>query len=215
LGENGPDFDFGASALLIPLGGGKDILVAGQKSGTVYGMDPDKGTVIWRSQLGAGSALGGVEFGMATDGKLVFVANADMVTQAPNKRPGLFALDPATGKELWYAATPKVACGWSGGSRCYNSNSAAPIVIPGAVIAGSTDGWLRAYDPKDGKVLWGMDTAGRTYDTINGVKAQRGGVIDAGGAIVADGMVFVMSGYVANVGGVPDNVLLALSVEGK
>jgi polyvinyl alcohol dehydrogenase (cytochrome) len=96
-----------------------------------------------------------------------------------------------------------------------NSNSAAPIVIPGAVLAGTIDGHLRAYDPADGRITWTFNSAGQKYRTINGTPDQGGGAIDAGGAIVAEGMVFLMSGYVANMGGVPNNVLLALSVDGE
>ncbi len=53
----GPDFDFGSSPILRSVEGGKQILIAGQKSGVVWGLDPDqKGKIVWRSALGAGSA---------------------------------------------------------------------------------------------------------------------------------------------------------------
>jgi polyvinyl alcohol dehydrogenase (cytochrome) len=192
------------------------VLLAGQKSGVVYGLDPDAGgKVVWRNKLGQGSALGGVEFGMASDGKTAFVAIADSVGPLTGRKPGLYAVDPAKGEVRWATPSPKVTCGWKGGTLCVNGNSAAPVMIPGAVIAGTMDGHIRAYDPATGKIGWDFDTAGQKYATINGVKDQGGGAVDAGGAIVADGMVFVMSGYVANLGGFPNNVLLALSVDGK
>lgn len=216
LGEAGPDHDFGASPVLITLPGGKDMLLAGQKSGVVYGLDPDaKGKTVWNAKIGLGGALGGVEFGMATDGKTAFVGIADAVGNSPARSPGLYALDPATGKVVWKTPSPKVACGWTGGSRCVNGNSAAPVMIPGAILAGTIDGHMRAYDAKTGQITWDFDTAGQKYQTINGVKDQGGGAIDAGGGVVAEGMVFLMSGYVANMGGYPNNVLLAFSVEGK
>ncbi len=216
LGEQGPDHDFGASPVLVSLRGGKDMLLAGQKSGVVYGLDPDaSGKVVWKNKIGLGGALGGVEFGMATDGATAFVGIADAVGQGPDHKPGLYALDPATGQVVWAMPSPKVPCGWTGGSRCVNGNSAAPIVIPGAVIAGTIDGHMRAYDPKTGQIVWDFDSAGQKYDTINGVKGQGGGAVDAGGGVVAEGMLFMMSGYVANMGGYPNNVLLALSVDGK
>jgi len=54
--------------------------------------------------------------------------------------------------------------------------------------------------------VWDVDTM-RTFETVNGVPA-RGGSIDGPGAVIANGMVFIGSGYPRN-GGVPGNVLLA------
>jgi polyvinyl alcohol dehydrogenase (cytochrome) len=51
------------------------------------------------------------------------------------------------------------------------------------------------------------------YTTVNGVKAH-GGSLDGPGAVVAGGMLYVNSGY-AFFGGMPGNVLLAFSVDGK
>src|SRR6202042_1174526 len=49
--SNGPDFDFGSSAVLASLSNGRRILVAGQKSGVVTALDPDHGgEIVWRWQ---------------------------------------------------------------------------------------------------------------------------------------------------------------------
>ena len=40
--SNGPDWDFGASPMLVTLPGGRRLLLAGQKSGIVHALDPDK-----------------------------------------------------------------------------------------------------------------------------------------------------------------------------
>ena len=53
----------------------------------------------------------------------------------------------------------------------------------------------------------------REYETVNGVPA-RGGSLDGPGPVIAGGMVYVNSGYGA-MGGIPGNVLVAFSVEGK
>jgi polyvinyl alcohol dehydrogenase (cytochrome) len=90
--------------------------------------------------------------------------------------------------------------------------SAAVSAIPGAVFSGALDGHLRAYSSKDGSVIWDFDTA-REFPTVNG-KPAHGGSIDAAGAAVAGGMVFATSGY-AQWGGMPGNVLLVFSVDGK
>jgi polyvinyl alcohol dehydrogenase (cytochrome) len=126
----GHDYDFGASPILVPLSNGKDVLVAGQKSGTVFGIDPGSGAVLWRTQVGVGGVLGGIEWGMAADGQRLYVANADVLA-AENGRPGLFALDPATGKDIWYTPSPRTACSWANGAPCFNAQSASPFAIPG------------------------------------------------------------------------------------
>jgi polyvinyl alcohol dehydrogenase (cytochrome) len=210
----GHDYDFGASPVLLTLGTGRDLLLAGQKSGVVFGIDPDTGDVRWRTQVGAGGFLGGVEWGMASDGARLYVANADMIT-AEKGRPGLFALDPTTGKDLWYTSSPRVGCHWPSGIPCFDAQSAAPSAIPGIIFAGATDGHERAYASADGKVLWDFDTAGQTYRTINGVGEQTGGPIDVSSGTIADGMLFLISGYLGVAGGGADNVLLAFSVDGR
>jgi polyvinyl alcohol dehydrogenase (cytochrome) len=237
----GPDYDFGASPILFHLPGGKDIVLAGQKSGETYGLDPDTGRLIWKTKVGTGSALGGVEWGMAADGKRLYVTISDIIPlfdealKAQGKgpvegepagppKPGLYALDPATGKILWSAPAPVAPCHYAGdqsrsyaGGACIRAQSAAPSVIPGVVFSGTTDGWFRAYDAATGKIIWADSTTSRTYDTLNQVKAQPGGAIDGLGAAVADGMVYVMSGFngATRTGGNGVNVLLAYSVDGR
>ena len=200
----GRDYDFGASPILLPLADGRDILAAGQKSGAVFGIDTASGAVLWHTQVGAGGFLGGILWGMAADKRYVYVANADVVVAGGDGRPALFALDPATGKDVWYAPAPKVPCSWTSGAPCFNAQSAAPFAIPGAVFAGTTDGHERAYAAADGRVLWDFDT-GRPSS----------GAIDVSSGSLADGMVFLISGYRSVLGGSSDNILLAFSVDGR
>src|SRR5262249_33741091 len=48
--ERGPDFDFGSSAMMVKANG-RDMLIAGQKSGIVYGFDPEKkGAIVWQTR---------------------------------------------------------------------------------------------------------------------------------------------------------------------
>ncbi|WP_460960561.1 outer membrane protein assembly factor BamB family protein [Spirosoma litoris] len=209
----GPDFDFGMAPILTKLPSGKEILLVGQKAGIVYGLSPDNGKVIWQTRIGRGGALGGIHWGMATDGKYVYAANADnkfginpKVDSLIKPEPGLFALDAATGKIIWKTAAP--AC--EGKKGCIEANSAAPTVIPGLVFAGALDGHIRAYSTTDGKILWDYDTA-KEYQAVNGI-AGKGGSIDGSAPVVADGMVFVNSGY-GLFGELPGNVLLAFEIE--
>jgi polyvinyl alcohol dehydrogenase (cytochrome) len=202
--EAGPDFDFGTSTILKTLPDGKDILIAGQKSGVVYGLDPDdKGKILWQKRLGKGSALGGVEWGHAADDHLVYAAISDRLVRNDGA-PGLYALDLATGEQKWFAPPADVP-GMKG-------HSAAVSVIPGVVFSGALNGRFSAYSAENGAVLWNFDT-NRKFDTVNGVDAK-GGSIDGPGPTIAHGMVYVNSGY-GLFGGVPGNVLLAFSIDGK
>ena len=209
----GPDHDFGMAPILVKQPDGRDLLVVGQKSGFVYGLSPDDGKVIWKTRIGRGGALGGIHWGMATDGKMVYASNADnkygidpKVDSLFKPAPGLFALDVATGNVAW--KTPAPSC--EGKKGCLEANSAAPTVIPGIVFAGTLDGHLRAYSATDGKILWDYDTV-KDYESVNGIKGK-GGSIDGPGPVIADGMVFVQSGY-GQFGELPGNVLLAFEVE--
>jgi polyvinyl alcohol dehydrogenase (cytochrome) len=236
---NGPDYDYGASAIVVSMKNGKDVILSGQKSGVVHALDAKTGKVLWNNAVGVGSSLGGVEWGMATDGKTVYASNSDLVRESekylqdtglmdksvfvPAPKPGLTAIDIATGKTIWHYATPQTDCHYAAGTTrgrapgCFHANSQAVTLIPGAIFAGSTQGQFRAHDPKTGKVIWEYDTTAQTYDTINGVKGQAGGSIDSMAATVANGVVYVMSGYAgsAGVGNNNPNVLLAFSVDGK
>lgn len=222
----GPDYDFGQPPILVSLGGGKRALVIGQKSGMVHAIDPDqKGKVLWQTRAGQGSALGGSQWGSAADGNNVYVAISDVgiggvpdpkspqgfrLTLNPKKGGGLHALDLKTGKIVWSAA-PSTACA-SGRSDCSPAQSAAVTAIPDVVFSGAMDGHLRAYSTPSGAVLWDIDTA-HEFETVNG-KAAKGGSMDAAGPAIVNGMVFVNSGY-GQWGGMPGNVLLAFSVDGK
>jgi len=227
----GPDHDFGATPILMTLKGGKQVLVAGQKSGVAYGFDPDNGALLWKTTLGVGSALGGIEWGIGADDHTVYVPVSDFgqvmaefrpgATPGPAGKPGLNAIDAVTGKVLWSTPAPKAPCRYASDgdkpSHCVRSQSAAPAVIPGFVFQGALDGWFRAYDAKTGKIVWEHSTTAQTYDTVNGVKGQPGGGIDGMGPTVANGMVFTMSGNngAARVGSNGVNVLLAYSPDGK
>lgn len=201
----GPDFDFSASPILTRLPGGGDMIIATQKSGVGYGLDPDKnGRLVWEYRWGAGSPIGGV-WGAAVDGHAAYFAVADIVSPTPG---GVHAVDPATGKQLWYAPPAKPLCGT--GQGCSAVQAAALTTIRGAVFSGSHDGGIRAYDSGTGKVIWTYDT-NREFVTVNGVKA-RGGSIDGPGPVVAGRTLYVTSGN-GGMFGLPGNVLLAFEPE--
>jgi polyvinyl alcohol dehydrogenase (cytochrome) len=216
---NGPDFDFAASPILVTLASGRRLLIAGQKSGIVHAVDPDKnGEIVWQTRVGLGGTMGGVQWGSAADAQNVYVANSDIgrimltysnFTDADSKRGGgLYALRLETGEKVWF--TPPFDCGTR--ARCSPAQSAAVSAFPGIAFSGSVDGHMRAYSTTDGKVLWDYDTE-RPYETVNGVEA-RGGSIDGPGPAIGSGLIVFNSGY-HTAGGQPGNVLLAFSVDGK
>jgi polyvinyl alcohol dehydrogenase (cytochrome) len=200
----GPDFDFSASPLLAT-SGTRQILVVPQKSGIAHALDPDTGDVIWKYRFGQGSGLGG-QWGAASDGENVYFGVGDGQSQNPG---GIRAVKLATGQEIWSVPGPNPRL-CAGQPRCASGQGGAVTLIPGAVIAGSHDGGLRAYSTADGKVLWQFDT-NREFTTVNGVKAT-GASIDGSPLIVANGMIFVNSGY-GGIAARTGNVFLAFGVE--
>jgi polyvinyl alcohol dehydrogenase (cytochrome) len=210
----GADADFAASTILVRLSSGRQVLVAGQKSGIVYGLDPRAGgRLLWKTKLGVGGVFGGIEWGMAAIGGTVFAPISDNMPTHPTDtpRPGLGAIDAATGRVLWWTPTPAPQCAW-GPSDCRPAQSQAITAIAGIVFSGAQDGHLRAYDAQDGHIVWDFDT-GKRFPAVNAESAA-GGSLDAGGPVVADGIVYVNSGYGQFLGH-GGNVLLALSIGGK
>ena len=200
----------------------RDVLVAGQKSGVVYALDPaNKGKVLWQTRVGKGGTNGGVQWGMASDGRNVYVSVSDVVRLQsvtgpapvgdaqldPAQGGGLTALDISDGTKVWFAASTPCNPPRPG---CSPAQPAAVTAIPGVVFSGSMDGHIRAFSTTDGKLLWDFDTE-KSYRTVNGAPAK-GGSLDGAGPVIAGGMLFVNSGY-PRFGGTPGNVLLAFGVD--
>ena len=191
----GPDYDFGASPILRTLPDGHRVLVAGQKSGMVWGHDPDRsGAVIWKVQLPEKLALGEITFGGAADDQYAYFGVSSL---------GVAAIDLATGERKWVApvkaAGPRLGIG------------AAMSVIPGAVFGGGYDGILRGFRTTNGELLWQFSMVAE-FQTANGIVAK-GGSMGSAGPTIAGGMLFAGSGYIFGERGTPGNVLLAFAVE--
>lgn len=191
----GPDFDFGAPPILTTLANGQDIILAGQKSGMVYAMDPEnKGRTLWAIRAGMGGYKGGIHWGMASDGETLFVGIADTPGHRQSVGParsGIHAYDPATG-ELRWARLERGRCE-EARMRCYAAASAPVTATDELVFVGGLDGVLRIHSSRSGELLWSYDTV-RVYDTVNGV-AAKGGSIDSSGAVLIDGKLILNSGY--------------------
>jgi polyvinyl alcohol dehydrogenase (cytochrome) len=208
--EHGPAFDFSAPPVLVAGSGGRDMVLAGQKSGYVHALDAETGNLVWRQKLGRGGFAGGIHWGMAADARALYVPIADTEFQGQGhgeRRPGLFAMDPATGEQLWFTASED-SCPATRRPACDAGLSAAITALPGAVLAGGYDGWLRAYDSASGQVIWSFDTT-VPLTTISGETAH-GGSLEGGGPLVADGKLFITSGSLYG-GRMPGNVLIVLA----
>jgi polyvinyl alcohol dehydrogenase (cytochrome) len=184
---------FLSSPLLRTLASGNQVILAGQRSGVMYSLDPDHGgEILWQTKIApAGAAAGGIAWGSAADYKNVYIGLSGLLADPANGGGSLTALEIKTGIARWHTATPTPACAWKDGN-CWHALSQAVTVVPGGAFAGSLDGHLRAYSTIDGKVLWDFDTA-QTLHTLNGVAAV-GGSLDRGGATIVNGMLYVNSG---------------------
>ncbi len=185
----GPDFDLGTPPMLATLPDGRDVIVAAQKSGNAFAIDPDKeGALLWQYHAGEGSIWGGIQWGAAVDGDRAYFPVSDIRTPKPG---GLHAVKAATGERAWYVPPPPLRC--ASGTGCSAALISAPTLIPGVLFSGSNDGALRAHSTKDGSVIWEFDT-NREFETLNGVKAG-GGAIQGPGPTIAGGMLYLNSGY--------------------
>ena len=209
------DHDFGASIVLARRADGHDVVLAGQKSGTLYALDPDaQGKVLWKHSFGAGSAIGGIHWGLAFDGARVF-APMNTFPGAAGKDPGevagLHAVAVDSGTVLW-SYYPQPDCSGDRKARVrtcatVTGMTGAPAVIAGAVVEGSADGFLRAFDVNSGELLFQFDTT-QPVTTANGVPGT-GGALDNASIVAANGYLFVNSGYGLIGGQTPGNLFLA------
>ena len=218
----GPDLDFASSPILRILPDGRRIILAGQKSGVMHAIDPDRdGEILWQHRVGKGGLAGGIQWGSAADAKQVYVALSDIgmvpisdsdvgwaVRLDGTVGGGMFALDIESGKRNWHV--PPVGC--NGRPKCSPAQSGAVSALPGVVFSGSVDGHLRGYATDTGEVVWDYN-ADQEYESTNGVKT-RGGSFDGPGPTIVDGMMYVNSGY-GFWGGMSGNALIAFSVNGE
>ena len=197
----GPDFDFGSGPNLFTIPGAKgkpqSVVGAGQKSGQYWTLDAATGAVIWKTQVGPGSSLGGIEWGSATDGQRIYVAIGNFFRLAYPGHPELgqagsfAALDLATGAILWQVADPNAGV-----------DLAAVSTSNGVVFAGSMSGKMLALNAATGGTLWSYQGAGSS---------------NAGAAIDDNGTVYWGNGY-GHLGpavGTPGNTFYAFSAGGQ
>ena len=197
----GPDFDFGAAPVLADNG---NALIAGDKGGNVYSLDPDNGGVNWTRKISSGGNLGGIHWGMAVDVDTIYVAATDLsvnkassindsvtdrLSLVDNARPGIYALDLNSGGLVWETHPTHNYQG----AQTPSLYSAALSVTNDVLFAASLDGVVKAFSILTGAELWSLDTAIPVTD-INGVSGN-GGTIDSVGVVIAGDNLLINSGY--------------------
>ena len=192
----GPDSDFSASPMLKTLPNGKQLLIAGQKSGNVWAYDPDnKGAVVWRTALVPNPN----EFG----GKIIWGGASDKDAAYFGLGPGgIASVALKDGERKWFTPLTPAA------DMAKHPGQDGPLTaIEGVVFSGGWDGVLRALSTADGHVVWTYNTV-HDYETVNGI-AAKGGSMGAAGPVIVGGTLFTTSGYIGVKNGMPGNVLLA------
>jgi polyvinyl alcohol dehydrogenase (cytochrome) len=185
----GPDHDFAQGPALFKAivdGRSRDLVGAGQKSGVYWALDRDTGAVVWQIEVGPGSALGGMEWGSATDGTRIDVAVVNYAKHPwtllgngsdAGKTIGYgfwSALDVNSGEIIWQTADPNV-----GAVDMAAVTVANGVVFAGSMAAGAGAHTMFALDAASGDILWSFPSGG----SVNG------------GAAVVDGVVYWGSGY--------------------
>ena len=185
---DGPDYDFGTGPNLFttanPATGAPEQLVGiGAKSGVYWAVNAATGKVVWNTQVGPGGLDGGIEWGSATDGQRIYVAESGsdgIAYTLGGSGPyagqtvtggSWAALNPATGKVLWQTPDPQGA-----------TDPGFMTTANGVVYAGSdadTGNDMYALSAATGKILWQFNS---------------GGPVESGAAIV-HGSVYWGSGY--------------------
>jgi polyvinyl alcohol dehydrogenase (cytochrome) len=207
------DRDISAPTMLVRREDGRDVLIAGTKDGMLYALDPDAdGKILWQLRLSKGGELGGIQYGMATDGRLVYAPTADIQVSANTGEGALHAVDLMTGRRVWRTALPGDVCRDKKDVFCVSGIVSPPVVAGEAVVVGGMDGVLRAYDRRTGEVFWSYD-AYRDHAAANG-RQGRGGGFGMGGVTIVGNMMVVASGVNSDVVGptAASGVLLAFEL---
>jgi polyvinyl alcohol dehydrogenase (cytochrome) len=237
----GGDLDFGAPPILAHLSDGADAVIAGEKSGVLFSLNPDTGRPNWQVRIGAGGNIGGIHWGMAADANRVYVGISDVtvnkitdlklenlidvrnlvgsnIEQSPNAKPGIYAVDLRTGRIAWERHPKHFYKDPVEGALTVDSiYSAALSVTNDVVFAASLDGVVKAFRASDGVELWSYDTTPKFTDG-NGTSGN-GGTIDSAGAVPGGADLLVNSGF-STFGGAnrfqagPGNALLIFRLPG-
>lgn len=188
-GEHGKDEDFGSAPLLFTIqtvNGARKLVAATQKNGLMHALDALTGEIVWQRAVGVSTAYA---WGASYDGQRLYMGDASY-----DLNGGVYALDPASGEILWHIPTLPCTPGHDQPPEtCWSGHMAAAVTTPGLLWLGAMDGQMRAFDSANGSILWSYNTA-QKLTGVNGVSGQ-GGSIGPTNASIANGQVYIMSGY--------------------
>lgn len=204
------DRDIGAPPALVTRTDGKDVIVVGSKDGMLYALDPAAdGAILWQLRVGRGGEMGGIEFGVATDGRYAYAPVVDMDADLSSDG-SLTAVDLITGKAVWRVENIEPVCAGKPTPPCGSAVLTPPTVAGGVVFAGLLDGTLRAYDTRNGSEVWRFDTA-REFSGVNGLEGN-GGSLGNGGPVIVGNRIYITSGFNMLNTGIAGNVLFAFEI---
>ncbi|MGB3621479.1 MAG: PQQ-binding-like beta-propeller repeat protein [Ketobacter sp.] len=211
---DGPDLDWDVGTpILTTTTNGDDVIIAGDKKGSVYQLNALTGAKNWETRLGAGGKLGGIHWGMAVDDTQIYAGVADVTAaksplsnialgndlmrpsynvpliQVPNAMSGLYALNKDSGVVNWEIHDTH----FYGSARIDSIYSAAVSVTNDVLFAASLNGIVKAFKTSSGESLWHFDTAVATQD-IHG-RSGNGGTIEGPGPVIAGNNLLLNSGY--------------------
>ena len=160
--STGIDADVGAAPNLFTTRMGQDLVGVGDKGGYYRALDRDTGDIVWMTQVGGGTPLGGIMTTAAVADGVIYVGNN-------------------TWKVLYQFGNPdnsgvSVALSVEDGSVLWETPTNAPIfgamtVAGGVVYHGLVRGDVLALDAADGTELWrtepGHDIGGG-FSVVNG-----------------------------------------------
>jgi polyvinyl alcohol dehydrogenase (cytochrome) len=161
----GLDFDFGASPNLFRIGG-RDVVGEGSKGGVYWVLDRATMKLLWHTQVGVGSVVGGILGSTAFDASMQRVIG-------PESLPGyVWSLAAATGLPNWVTA------------GLLDVVHLSPVAVSNGVVwSVATPGLLEAFLESTGTLIGEA--------VLNAIPPSGGYALGFGsGVSVAEGMVF-------------------------
>jgi len=201
----GPDFGFGQSPMLMdnvvmPDGTRRDIVGAGEKSGIFFALDPDTGKPIWSTRVGPGGILGGMQWGSATDGRVIYTANSNSNNAGRDRNLPFYSnpLDPIYPGYPGFGNTNTQFSGPGFGGGAWTLINPPSDTVPDDISTFLEDGKLKtitgfwsALDAATGRILWQrpLPTEARPPVSSHFTTTPSGGALH-GSVTLANGVLF-------------------------
>jgi polyvinyl alcohol dehydrogenase (cytochrome) len=208
----GPDFGFGQAPMLlsgVKMSDGKkqDIVGAGEKSGFFWALDPDTGALLWSTRVDPGGILGGMQWGSASDGEVIYTASSNANNAMRDRNRAFYPnpLDPIYPGFPGFGNTETLPSG-PGFGPGLNREAWVLVNPPSDVVDDGVSTFLQggelrtitgfwsALDAATGKILWQrpLPTGGRPpidspFQTVPSSGLLHGSVTLANGVVFGGG----------------------------